>query len=188
MTLISVVTVAILLANWYGDLHRAPDFPAAGENRRSAFACHKLERDLTRKLDIDTSDEVGHNGKSSQPGIRWNAGSAVRGARLFEWRGQRRRTVGGSLRATLQRHAGASFSSQEETSSSLQELSTAVKQNAENARQASQLASGARDAADKGGSVVHSARWQPWRRSTRRPSALPKSSQQSMKSHSRPIC
>jgi methyl-accepting chemotaxis protein len=48
-------------------------------------------------------------------------------------------------------------SSQEETSSSLQELSTAVKQNADNARQASQLASGARDAADKGGVVVNSA-------------------------------
>jgi methyl-accepting chemotaxis protein len=48
-------------------------------------------------------------------------------------------------------------SSQEETSSSLQELSTAVKQNAENAHQASQLASSARDAAHNGGTVVHAA-------------------------------
>jgi methyl-accepting chemotaxis protein len=42
----------------------------------------------------------------------------------------------------------------EETASSMEEMTTTVKQNADNARQASQLAVGARDQADRGGSVV----------------------------------
>jgi len=45
-------------------------------------------------------------------------------------------------------------SSLEETASSMEELTSTVKQNADNARQANQLASGARDEAEKGGSVV----------------------------------
>jgi methyl-accepting chemotaxis protein len=42
----------------------------------------------------------------------------------------------------------------EETASSLEELTATVKQNANNANQANQLAAGARDAAEKGGKVV----------------------------------
>ncbi|WP_269471118.1 methyl-accepting chemotaxis protein [Sulfuriflexus mobilis] len=45
-------------------------------------------------------------------------------------------------------------SSLEETASSMEELTSTVKQNADNARQANQLAAGARDQAEKGGSVV----------------------------------
>ena len=48
-------------------------------------------------------------------------------------------------------------SSLEETASSMEELTSTVKQNADNARQANQLASGARDQAEKGGSVVGNA-------------------------------
>jgi methyl-accepting chemotaxis protein len=42
----------------------------------------------------------------------------------------------------------------EETASSMEEMTATVKQNADNARQASQLAVGARDQADRGGGVV----------------------------------
>lgn len=42
----------------------------------------------------------------------------------------------------------------EETASSMEEMTATVKQNADNARQANQLAAGARDQAEKGGSVV----------------------------------
>lgn len=42
----------------------------------------------------------------------------------------------------------------EETASSMEEMTATVKQNADNARQASQLAVGARDQADRGGAVV----------------------------------
>lgn len=48
-------------------------------------------------------------------------------------------------------------SSLEETASSMEELTSTVKQNADNARQANQLAAGARDQAEKGGSVVGNA-------------------------------
>ncbi|WP_129775511.1 methyl-accepting chemotaxis protein [Peristeroidobacter soli] len=42
----------------------------------------------------------------------------------------------------------------EESASSMEEMTATVKQNADNARQASQLATGARDQADRGGAVV----------------------------------
>jgi methyl-accepting chemotaxis protein I, serine sensor receptor len=45
----------------------------------------------------------------------------------------------------------------EETASSMEEMTATVKQNADNARQASQLAVGARDQADRGGNVVERA-------------------------------
>jgi methyl-accepting chemotaxis protein len=45
----------------------------------------------------------------------------------------------------------------EETASSMEEMTTTVKQNADNARQANQLAVGAREQAEKGGAVVHRA-------------------------------
>jgi methyl-accepting chemotaxis protein len=48
-------------------------------------------------------------------------------------------------------------SSLEETASSMEQLTGTVKQNADNARQANQLATGARDQAEKGGEVVGSA-------------------------------
>ena len=48
-------------------------------------------------------------------------------------------------------------SSLEETASSMEELTSTVKQNADNARQANQLASGAREQAERGGEVVGNA-------------------------------
>ena len=47
-------------------------------------------------------------------------------------------------------------SSLEETASSMEELTSTVKQNADNSRQANQLASGARDQAQEGGQVIES--------------------------------
>ncbi|MBI4246959.1 MAG: HAMP domain-containing protein [Candidatus Rokubacteria bacterium] len=48
-------------------------------------------------------------------------------------------------------------SSLEESAASLEEITATVKQNADNARQASQLAGGSRDAAERGGQVVSAA-------------------------------
>ncbi len=48
-------------------------------------------------------------------------------------------------------------SSLQETASSMEELTSTVKQNADNAQQANQLASGAREQAEKGGEVVQNA-------------------------------
>ncbi|MDP2142448.1 MAG: methyl-accepting chemotaxis protein [Gammaproteobacteria bacterium] len=48
-------------------------------------------------------------------------------------------------------------SSLEETASAMEQMTSAVKSSADNARQANQLASGARDQAERGGKVVHKA-------------------------------
>jgi methyl-accepting chemotaxis protein len=113
-------------------------------------------RDLTRTLAIETHDEVGEMAQALNQacaGMR-EAMSEVRDSSAgVASAAEQLAAAAEELSSGTQQQA----SSQEETSSSLQELSTAVKQNADNARQASQLASSARDAADKGGAVVGSA-------------------------------
>ncbi|MGD8567887.1 MAG: methyl-accepting chemotaxis protein [Gammaproteobacteria bacterium] len=59
--------------------------------------------------------------------------------------------------ADLSQRTEEQASSLEETASSMEELTSTVKQNADNARQANQLAAGARDEAEKGGEVVGNA-------------------------------
>jgi len=59
--------------------------------------------------------------------------------------------------ADLSQRTEEQASSLEETASSIEELTSTVKQNADNARQANQLAAGARDEAEKGGEVVQRA-------------------------------
>jgi methyl-accepting chemotaxis protein len=56
--------------------------------------------------------------------------------------------------ASLNKRTQDQSSALEETASSLEELTATVKQNANNATQANQLAAGARDTAEKGGQVV----------------------------------
>ncbi|HEY9199535.1 MAG TPA: methyl-accepting chemotaxis protein [Gammaproteobacteria bacterium] len=56
--------------------------------------------------------------------------------------------------ADLSQRTEEQASSLEETASSMEELTSTVKQNADNSRQANQLAAGARDQAEKGGAVV----------------------------------
>jgi methyl-accepting chemotaxis protein len=153
-TLIGVVAFAILLAMGMGiSIARMIARPLG---QTVAVLRALSERDLTRSLDIQTRDEVGDMARA--------VNQACEG--IKEAMCEVRDSSGGVASAAEQLAAAAEelssgtqeqASSQEETSSSLQELSTAVKQNADNARQASQLASGARDAADKGGVVVHSA-------------------------------
>ena len=59
--------------------------------------------------------------------------------------------------ANLSQRTEEQSSSLEETASSMEEMTTTVKQNADNAAQASQLALAARDQADRGGTVVNQA-------------------------------
>jgi methyl-accepting chemotaxis protein len=58
---------------------------------------------------------------------------------------------------TLSQRTEEQAASLEETASSMQEMTVSVRQNEDNARQATQLATGARDQAEKGGSVVSDA-------------------------------
>ncbi len=59
--------------------------------------------------------------------------------------------------ADLSQRTEEQASSIEETASTMEEMTSVVKQNADNARQANQLASGAREQAEKGGDVVSNA-------------------------------
>ena len=59
--------------------------------------------------------------------------------------------------ADLSQRTEEQASSIEETASTMEEMTSVVKQNADNARQANQLASGARQQAEKGGEVVSTA-------------------------------
>jgi methyl-accepting chemotaxis protein len=111
------------------------------------------EGDLTKRLSVDTRDEVGQVGEWVNQFVD----------KLREIIGQARETaqhVAGATQAlsaaTEQLSSGAQeqASSLEETAASLEEITGTVKQNADNARQANQLALGSRDVADKGGRVV----------------------------------
>jgi methyl-accepting chemotaxis protein len=153
-TLISVVAGAILLAIGMGFFIARLISHPLGKTVEVLRAVS--DRDLTQTLAIETTDEVGEMAQALN--------QAVTGMR--EAMSEVRDSSAGVANAAEQLAAAAEelssgtqeqASSQEETSSSLQELSTAVKQNADNARQASQLAASARDAADKGGAVVNSA-------------------------------
>ncbi len=111
------------------------------------------EGDLTAQLDLDTGDEVG-----KMAGALNRATESIR-ATLTEVR-----TSADNMSNSAQQLAAASeqlasgaqeqASSLEETSATMEEITSTIKQNADNAKQANQVANGSRDAAEKGGQVV----------------------------------
>jgi len=112
--------------------------------------------DLTRSLDVSTTDEVGQMAKGLNAAV-----SSMREA-LIEVR-----AAAGNVASASQQLASSSVelssgaqeqaSGLEETSASLEEITSSVKQNADSAKQANQLAAAARETAEKGGQVVSSA-------------------------------
>src|SRR5262245_2536989 len=114
------------------------------------------EGDLTKRLTVHADDEIGKLGASFNTFVSKLSG-IVGNVRL----------TAGHVTAASHRLSGATSQlasgtqqqavSLEQTAASLEEITATVKQNAENARQASQLAGGSRDAADRGGQVVTAA-------------------------------
>jgi len=109
--------------------------------------------DFTARLDVDTKDEVGRMATALNAAVE-----SVRTA-LTDVRSVADSVAGASTQlssASEEISSGAQeqAASLEETASSLEEITGTVKQNAECAQQASQLAAGARDAAERGGQVV----------------------------------
>ena len=109
--------------------------------------------DFTRSLDLDTKDEVGRMAAALN-----NAVDGVRTA-LADVREAAGHAASASHQlsaATEQLSSGAQeqASSLEQTAASLEEITGTVRQNADNARQANQLAVGSRDVAENGGRVV----------------------------------
>ena len=112
--------------------------------------------DLTRRLAVSSHDEVGRLSHALN-GFLDNLHGLVQ-----EIRGAASQVGAASQQlsaASRQVASGAQeqASSLEETAASLEELTGTVRQNADNARQASQLAIGAREKAEKGGQVVTAA-------------------------------
>jgi methyl-accepting chemotaxis protein len=109
--------------------------------------------DLTRRLRIDTRDEVGRLASALDQAVEGMA------AALREVRGAADHATVASQQlaaAAEQLSSGAQeqASSLEETAASLEEITGTVKQNADNAKQANQLAMSSRATAEKGGRVV----------------------------------
>jgi methyl-accepting chemotaxis protein len=115
------------------------------------------EGDLTRRLDV-----TGQSGDLMKLGNAINTllesvsdiVSGVKNAAAEVLRGAEEISQGN---ANLSQRTEEQSSSLEETASSMEEMTSTVKQNADNAGQANQLATAARDQAEKGGAVVGSA-------------------------------
>jgi PAS domain S-box-containing protein len=115
------------------------------------------EGDLAKRLDV--SGKSGDLAKLAQAinsllesvadivsNVKHSAGEVLRGAEEIS-----------QGNANLSQRTEEQSSSLEETASSMEEMTSTVKQNADNAGQANQLATAARDQAEKGGAVVGNA-------------------------------
>jgi len=112
--------------------------------------------DFTKRLDTDTTDEVGRMARALNHAVEAmrNALQEVSAAADHTaTASQQLSTVAEQLSSGAQEQA----SSLEETAASLEEITGTVHQNADNAKQANQLAVGSRDTAEKGGQVVSAA-------------------------------
>lgn len=108
---------------------------------------------LGNQIEITTKDEFGRLLRAMQD-MDNNLSDIVGAVRLgADSVGSAARQIS-SGNDDLSQRTQEQASALEETASSMEEMTTTVKQNADNARQASQLATGARDQADRGGTIV----------------------------------
>ena len=112
--------------------------------------------DLTRSLDVSTTDEVGHMAKALNGAVAGMREALIEVRNSADQQSSASQQLAASseeLSSGVQEQA----SGLEETSASLEEITASVKQNADSAKQANQLAVAARETAVKGGQVVSSA-------------------------------
>ncbi len=111
------------------------------------------EGDLTAQLDLDTEDEVGKMAVAlnrATEAIRATLADVRKSADNMSTSAQQLASASEELASGAQEQA----SSLEETSATMEEITSTIKHNADNAKQANQVANGSRDAAEKGGQVV----------------------------------
>jgi methyl-accepting chemotaxis protein len=114
------------------------------------------EGDLTRRLPVTRGDEIGQMARWFNTFVEKLHDIVAQVTQAAEWTGataQQLATASQQLSSGAQEQA----SSLEETAASLEQITATVRQNADNARQANQLATASRDTADKGRQVVTSA-------------------------------
>jgi X-X-X-Leu-X-X-Gly heptad repeat protein len=153
-----VLALAALLVGGTGTFLVVRRTIARPSNRMIALAkdLAEGEGDLTKRLDIQSEDEIGEMAywfntflDKIQSLVRQVKASAVQLASAS----QQLSSAASQLSDGSQEQA----SSLEQTAASLEQITATVKQTADNAKQASQLAADSSDAADKGGQVVTSA-------------------------------
>jgi len=112
--------------------------------------------DLTTRSQLDTTDELGQMGKALNQMLEGfnNSMSQVQQAAMQTATASQELASGSEQLSSGAQEQAASL---EETAASLEQITSTVKQNADNARQANQLAISARDGAEKGGTVVEEA-------------------------------
>ncbi len=112
--------------------------------------------DLTVRLEVSTSDEVGQLGRALNTfldKLHGLVGQIRETAFHVGGASQQLSTASEQLSGRVQEQASAL----EETAASLEQITGTIKQNADNARQANQLAVGSHDTAERGGQVVTTA-------------------------------
>jgi methyl-accepting chemotaxis protein len=114
------------------------------------------EGDLTTRLNDHTKDEIGELARwfNTFMGTLHGIISEARATATHVTAASQQLAAGSEQ---LSSGAQEQASSLEETAASLEQMTSTVKQNAENARQATQMAAAARDGAEKGGTVVKEA-------------------------------
>ena len=112
--------------------------------------------DLSVSLDIHTGDEIGQMAKALNTALetlRTTLHEVTASATSANASSQELSAAAGSIASGAQEQAA----SLEETSASLEEITATIRQSADNARQASQLASTSKESAEKGRGVVTNA-------------------------------
>jgi len=114
------------------------------------------ENDLTVVLEVRSKDEIGQMGDAlnvALANLNRTLLEVTEGAASSSASSQELAAAAASIASGAQEQAA----SLEETSASLEEITATVRQSADNAKQASQLATGSRDSAERGKAVVASA-------------------------------
>ncbi|HSC70067.1 MAG TPA: methyl-accepting chemotaxis protein [Candidatus Methylomirabilis sp.] len=112
--------------------------------------------DLTVRVELETQDELGQMGMALNRMLESFHGSMAQVQQAAHQTASASQQVA-SGSDQLSSGAQEQASSLEETAASLEQMTGTVKQNADNARQANQVAISARESAEKGGAVVNEA-------------------------------
>ncbi len=144
------VAVGVVLSALIGRLITRPIQQAVAASEQAAAG------DLTVRVSLDSKDELGQMGQALDRMLE----------SFHDSMAQVQQAANSTASASQQLAAGSEqlssgaqeqASSLEETAASLEQMTGTVKQNAENAKQANQMATGAKEAAEQGGTVVKDA-------------------------------
>ncbi len=144
-----VLSAALVVGCWLFINHRV----VAPLQQVGELMDRVAQGDLTTRIDTQSTNEIGRLLRSvstMQAGLASMVTQVRQGVEEINT-GAREIALGNSDLSGRTEQQAASL---EETAASMEELSSTVKQNADNARQANQLASGSMDVAQRGGAVV----------------------------------